>query len=107
MLCLLCCACAPKHSSQYTHIESPFYKHPCDHDGELWGAFRNDFQLVGKHAAHPLVEQEIETAQKGYDAARQNVSEIKGLFEKAGRNLNTAIEEVEKTEKEIDYLKKH
>ncbi len=52
------------------------------------------------------VEQTMDKAQKEYDAARQNVSVIKGLFEKAGINLNNAIEEVEKTEKEIDNLKK-
>ncbi len=53
------------------------------------------------------VEQALGIAQKEYDAARQNVGEIKGLFEKAGNNLNNAIDEVEKTEKEIDNLKKH
>ena len=53
------------------------------------------------------VEQAMDTAEKEYDVARQNVSVIKGLFEHAGINLNNAIEEVEKTEKEIDNLKKH
>lgn len=52
------------------------------------------------------VEQAMDIAQKEYDAARQNVSLIKGLFEKAGISLNNAIEEVEKTENEIDNLKK-
>jgi hypothetical protein len=53
------------------------------------------------------VEQVMGIAQKEYEAAHNNVAGIKNLFEKAGYNLNNAIEEVEKTEKEMANLKKH
>ena len=53
------------------------------------------------------VEQAIGIAQKEYEAAHNNVGEIKSLFEKAGDNLNNAIEEVEKTENEFNILRKH
>ncbi len=53
------------------------------------------------------VEQAITTSEKEYEAAHNNVAEIKGLFEKAGNRLNNAIEEVEKTEKEIDNIKRN
>ncbi len=53
------------------------------------------------------VEQAMGIAEKEYETAHHNVAGIKNLFEKAGINLNNAIDEVEKTEKEIDNLKKH
>ncbi len=52
------------------------------------------------------VEQAMGIAQKEYEAAHNNVGQIKSLFEKAGNNLNNAIEEVEKTENEFNVLRK-